>query len=104
LLTGVGLFAGVGVSLIVVFGILRSVEPTSGPPAAVFTPARGGPRLEVSPSADRDALQSQAQGRLHDYGWTDRTAQIAHIPIDRAMAILAARGWPDPDNGQESRP
>ena len=33
---------------------------------------------------------------LASYGWTDRNAGIAHIPVDRAMAILAERGWPDP--------
>jgi hypothetical protein len=105
LLTGIGLFAGVALSTLIAFGILRSVEPAVSPPSTSFNPQpRGGPRLEVSPSADGALLQSEAQGRLEGYGWNDRSDQTAHIPIDRAMAILATRGWPDQADSQGSNP
>ncbi|WFU11282.1 hypothetical protein QA646_23060 (plasmid) [Rhizobium sp. CB3090] len=95
------LFIGVGLSILIAFGILRRVEPAAQSSLTnTQTQERNGPRLEVSPSADRHALQLEAQSRLQGYGWNDRAAQTAHIPIDRAMAILAARGWPDQDNGE----
>jgi hypothetical protein len=94
-LAGISLFAGVALSILVAFGILRLVEPVPQPPSTPFhAQPQGGPRLEVSPSADRALLQAQAQGRLEGYGWVDKANQTAHIPIDRAMAILATRGWP----------
>lgn len=96
LLAGIGLFAGVALSIFIAFVVLRSVEPALEPPSTAFNvQPRGGPRLEVSPSADRALLQAGAQSRLEGYGWNDKSIQTAHIPIDRAMAILAIRGWPD---------
>jgi len=40
-----------------------------------------------------DPAEEQAQ--LSSYGWINRDAGIAHIPIDRAMEIIVARGLPD---------
>ena len=39
-------------------------------------------------------LREEEAARLSSYGWVDRPAGVAHIPIDRAMAILAERGLP----------
>lgn len=105
LLTGIGLFAGAALSILIAFGILHAVEPGGQVTSTPFTvQPRGGPRLEVSPSADRALLQADAQSRLEGYGWNDRSNQTAHIPIDRAMAILAARGWPDQTDKQGGNP
>jgi hypothetical protein len=100
-----GLFAGMGLSILVVFGILRWIAPQASFSTATFSARQeqGGPRLEVSPSADRAALQREAQARLQGYGRIDKGAQTARIPIDRAMAILAARGWPDQDRGEGNK-
>ncbi|MBB4566804.1 hypothetical protein [Rhizobium leucaenae] len=98
------LFIGVGLSVLVAFGILRWVEPSVRfALGSSQTQERNGPRLEVSPSADRYALQREAESRLQGYGWTDRATQTAHIPIERAMALLAARGWPDQDKGEAAK-
>ncbi|MGO4567623.1 hypothetical protein AB4Z52_21825 [Rhizobium sp. 2YAF20] len=97
LLAGVGLFAGAALSIVIAFGVLRSVEPVRQPRSPSFnSQLDGGPRLEVSPSADRVLLQAGARERLEGYGWIDQSRQTARIPIDRAIAILAMRGWPDP--------
>lgn len=105
LLAGIGLFAGVGLSILIAVGILCLVEPVPQPPSTPFhAQPQGGPRLEVSPSADRALLQAQAQGHLEGFDWTDKANQTAHIPIDRAMAILATRGWPDQANKQGGNP
>lgn len=100
-----GLFFGMGLSVFIVFGILWWIMPNAAPSQTAFgsNQAETGPRLEVSPSVNRDLLQRQAEQRLQGYGWIDREARTAHIPIDRAMAILAARGWPDRDERKEAR-
>ena len=48
------------------------------------------PRLQVAPAGDWDALKATQEAGLNRYGWIDREAGIAQIPIDRAMALLAA--------------
>jgi hypothetical protein len=105
LLVTLGLFLGMGLSVLIAFGILRWLTPSAAPPQTAFgsRQAEIGPRLEVSPSVNRELLQRQAEQRLQGYGWIDRRAGMAHIPIDRAMTILATRGWPDPDEQGEAR-
>ncbi|WP_145634646.1 hypothetical protein [Rhizobium sp. ERR 1071] len=100
-----GLFLGMGLSVLLVFGILWWIGPNAAPPRTKFgsKQAELGPCLEVSPSANRELLQRQAEQRLQGYGWIDRQVGAAHIPIDRAMVILAARGWPDHDEREEAR-
>ena len=61
-----------------------------------------GPRLEADPTRDRAAIEAEAKARLDRFGWSDRQAGLARIPIDEAMRLLADRGWPDPEEG--SRP
>jgi hypothetical protein len=75
-------------------------NPATAPNAferAAAIPA--APRLEVDGRADRLAIDQRAEDRLAGYGWTDRQAGLAHIPIDRAMALQAEQGWPDADAG-----
>ena len=50
------------------------------------------PLLQVHP--DRHWREERAAGlaRLDGYGWTDRAAREVHIPIERAMDAIAARG------------
>jgi hypothetical protein len=54
------------------------------------------PRLERDPLAPRIAAQSREDATLTSYGWVDRNAGIARIPIDRAMELLVERGLPAP--------
>jgi hypothetical protein len=55
-------------------------------------------------------MKKEDLGRLADYGWIDRTKGIGHIPIDRAIDILAEKGLPPtgtdgpaPTSGEASR-
>jgi hypothetical protein len=52
------------------------------------------PRLQENPSIDLARLRAEERQRFDAYGWVDRKAGIAHIPVERAMAILAKTGLP----------
>ena len=65
--------------------------------AGQFAACRRAPRLQVQPKGDLDRLRATEQAQLTTFGWVDRTRQIAHIPIEHAMELLARRGldgWP----------
>lgn len=58
-------------------------------------PTPPGPVLQADPAGETRAILDAARSRLDSYGWNDAEKTSAHIPIDRAMAILAERGLPD---------
>lgn len=95
-----GIFAALflsGFLLLVMYAIFDNVEerPAISPlqTAEVAFPM---PRLEADPPRNRADIEANAAARLDGYGWTDREAGLAHIPIEAAMRLLASRGWPDP--------
>jgi hypothetical protein len=99
-LTVAGLFASLILSFAIVAGILVWLRPVErSMPATETGQLRIGPRLQVDPKQDARRLNEAAFERLQGYGWSDRKAGVAHIPISRAIALLAERGWPDPDAG-----
>lgn len=99
----VGLLLLIAVGALVAWALGATFEhrrPPETPSAferAAASPAL--PRLEVDGRADRVAIDLRAQARLSGYGWTDRQAGLARIPIARAMALQAQAGWPDADAG-----
>ncbi|MBE7248824.1 MAG: hypothetical protein INR63_28090, partial [Actinomycetospora chiangmaiensis] len=50
------------------------------------------PHLQRAPAADLDALLKDQKARLTGYAWVDRAHGIARMPIEEAMARLAATG------------
>jgi hypothetical protein len=52
------------------------------------------PRLQVSPQGDWTEMLEREQAILGSYRWVDRSQRIVHIPIQRAMELLAERGLP----------
>lgn len=58
-------------------------------------PAPPGPTLQEDPARETREIIGAAKARLNSYGWNDAEKTSAHIPIERAMAILAERGLPD---------
>jgi hypothetical protein len=52
------------------------------------------PRLQQNPRSDLDQVKDEEDRRIRSYGWVDRQAGIARIPIERAMDILARKGLP----------
>ena len=66
----------------------QAIVTPQGPPPDV-SPA---PNLQVTSSRDMAELRASEDAQLQSYGWVDRQAGIAAIPIRRAMALLAERG------------
>lgn len=46
------------------------------------------PRLQVNPDRDIEQLRAAEAARLSSYGWVDRGAGVAHIPVTRAIDLL----------------
>jgi hypothetical protein len=53
------------------------------------------PRLQANPRADMDQMRRESDSLLGTYGQDRATRQI-HIPIERAIEIMAARGGARP--------
>jgi len=59
-------------------------------------------RAWVRRSELRQRVQAEA-ARLHTYGWVDREADVIHVPVARAIELLAAEGLrvaPAPEEGE----
>ncbi len=52
------------------------------------------PVLQIDPVADLNAYKAQQNELLNSYGWVDKGAGIAHIPIERAIELTAQQGLP----------
>lgn len=76
-------FAGPGVSLHQPAGEVYGRPPQ--PPE---------PRLQADPVAENNDMREDQDERLNSYGWVDQSAGVTHIPIDRAMDLVAQRGIP----------
>jgi hypothetical protein len=50
------------------------------------------PRLQVHPVRHWKDFEAVERERLDSYGWMDRSSGAVHIPIDRAMELIAQRG------------
>jgi hypothetical protein len=50
------------------------------------------PQLQISPDQENQAYLAEQREALSNYGWVDQARGIAHIPIDRAMDIVAQEG------------
>lgn len=76
------------------YGSLASREAARSAPAnplSASVPALPPePRLQADPVADLRALRAAEQAILDGYGWLDREAGVARIPIERAMDLIAA--------------
>ena len=51
-----------------------------------------GPKLQPNPSQDYANFRSVQDGELKGYSWVDQDKALIHVPIERAMDYVAARG------------
>ena len=52
------------------------------------------PLLEDDERNELTNFRTQEDEQLNSYGWVDQKAGLAHIPIERAMQLVAQRGLP----------
>jgi hypothetical protein len=52
------------------------------------------PRLQTTPRQDLLELRAREDAMLRTYGWVDKGAGIARIPVEEAMKITIQRGFP----------
>ena len=97
----IGLVLVVGVSAVALLGLFklfarqqRRHDPPPPPLAQEAGRLPPGPRLQAAPLQDLEQLRAEEEKELTSYGWVDAKAGIAHIPIDEAIKIVAARGLP----------
>jgi hypothetical protein len=50
------------------------------------------PTLQISPQEDLGRFQREQRAALDGFTWVDRGREIARIPIEDAMRVVAARG------------
>jgi hypothetical protein len=67
----------------------RELRPM-GDPTVTF-PA---PRLQPNEPADMNKFRGYEEELLNSYGWVNQQAGIVHIPIEKAMDIVAQSGLP----------
>ena len=97
-IAGCILFAGLAA-----WFLLRELGPAANSPplaqpASSFSPE---PRLQPAPQPERAAYFAEKARRTGSYGWVDREAGIARIPLEQAMRLLAARA---PKTGAPASP
>lgn len=85
-----------GVTAWVVAGLLTASAATvvlAGPQllARTLPPA---PLVENAKGAERAAAMAQAREQIDSYGWADKEADVAHIPVAEAMQRLVEVGLP----------
>lgn len=54
----------------------------------------GAPMLETNERGQFHDFLLNQEDQLNSYGWLDEKAGVAHIPIERAMDLIAQRGLP----------
>jgi len=60
------------------------------------------PRLETDERTQLNRIRIAEEQKLNSYGWVDETTGTVHIPIERAMELLAQRGLPQrPPSGAQ---
>ena len=54
----------------------------------------GAPMLETNERSQFGGFLMNQENQLNSYGWVDKKAGVAHIPIDHAMELIVQRGMP----------
>jgi hypothetical protein len=112
--TGVALIAlsaaGLAVVILIVFLLMwgtfnllkndQQANDVSLSPLAPAVQIPPQPRLQEHPAEELRQLRERENKELTTYGWQDQKAGIVRIPIDRAMDILAQKGFPSQFPGQ----
>lgn len=98
---GVGLAMLIVVAFVMMKGVFelldRQQARSDTPPLPMVTQRPQQPpepRLQTTPVPNRKLVIEQETKLLTTYGWVDQKAGTVHIPVERAMQLLAERGLP----------
>jgi hypothetical protein len=72
------------------YGVLRPPPGYSGPDRTAGMRV-AAPSLEPAPQPSRARYDAEKARLVEGYGWVDRQAGIARIPVEQAMRIMAER-------------
>lgn len=104
------LWIGIGVAITIAFSALIAWAwiDISAPGGNQWIPVSAGGHSERlgtrrppsqslpgAPLVSPEAYSARKTAKLHGYGWMNKQAGIVHIPIGRAMALIAKHGLPD---------
>lgn len=88
---GAAIIAGaIACALVAAALLLGARGPASNTPPQPFEGTK--PLLQSAPQPERADYFAEKRRVTAGYGWVDRKAGIARIPVDEAMKLLAARG------------
>ena len=99
-LTAIALFAIIAATFVIVRFVdtgltdrLAARSEPANPLAATYGEKEPpAPRLQSDPRGDLATLRAREATQLEGYGWVDKQAGRVHIPVDRAMALVAEDG------------
>jgi hypothetical protein len=100
LVLGIGLLVLIGAVLVIIWGLYRFLENRPAETdrhvstlaqAPVIPPE---PRLQSNEIFDMQQLRRRDDSVLTTYGWVDRKAGIARIPVDTALELMSRSHWP----------
>lgn len=111
--TGVGLALVIALSMVLMWWFANGLksqreaaDPAPSPlPEANIRQLPPAPRLQPSPASDLTPEQELEQMRAEEeklltgYGWVDREAGVARIPVERALELAAEGGLPRWEEG-----
>lgn len=73
--------------------VLQEARAPVQVPGARLLPTRDATgRPGVTPEQNLENYEKATRERLTTYGWVDESQQVAHIPIERAIEMVANRG------------
>jgi hypothetical protein len=70
------------------------IEPQPAPPQGDPVARFPAPQLQPDPVADLNKYREAVEQQLNSSGWLDQNNGVAHIPVERAIDIVAQRGLP----------
>jgi hypothetical protein len=99
-MVGLGVVVMLVLTYLVVWGLFsffaarQAAADVPPPPLATTPQPPPEPRLQVNPPQERREIVAPQRELLNSYGWVDSGTDTVHIPIDRAMELLAEQGLP----------
>jgi hypothetical protein len=73
----------------------KEADPPESPLAELREAEPPAPRLQQSPAFDMRVMRDEQSTALQETRWIDKDAKVIQLPIERAMQLIAERGFPD---------